>query len=76
VWPKHSYKHAIAKALFKEPLGQRYYYLSHISLLSVSFKGRATKVIQNKVRSKEAKDCEEKNDYSDSKRNSTSVPLL
>lgn len=53
MWPKHLYKNAIAKTLFKGALGQRYYHLSQISLVSVSFKGRAKKDVQDKVLTEE-----------------------
>lgn len=41
MWSKYWLKNVVAKALFNRALGQRYPYLRQISLVSVSFKGRA-----------------------------------
>lgn len=48
-------KKAMAKALFKGALGQTYLHLSQISLVNMSFKGRAKKEIQDKVLTKSRK---------------------
>lgn len=42
----------IGKELFKGALGQRYYHLSQISVVSMSFRGRAKEEIQDKVLTK------------------------